>query len=172
MSNPTPQEIPQSTASPTKKGNNCLALSLGCAGVIVLLTIGGIVFAYFSFKEGVKYVEKNVLEGQSIQDFLKEAENNPIKAAVSLNPGVEWVGENPQDGTYTIRIKETDELYTISIAEANKGRIIFRNTKGEEVSIDPTGQILIKSHDSSSDTSVPTGPERAAEPQENEHQER
>lgn len=163
----TPQ-FPATQAVPAKKNNTCLYLGLGCAGAVILFLIIGGILAYFGVKQGLKYVEKSILpEGQTIQGILKEAEQNPVKAAIMLNPELEWVGEDAAAGTFTIRFKETGETLTISAANARDGRIVLRNEKGEEITLDISGNITTKPAPDAGGETAAESAEESAPPAEN-----
>ena len=127
-SQPQPQHAPAG-APPPRKTSPWVWVAVGCGGlmVIVLLvvTVGGFLLA------------------RKAKDFVADAEKNPAMAAarlaVSVNPELEIVEADDDNGIITVRNKRTGEEFTVDMADAEKGKIRFRNEKGEEISFSTKG---------------------------------
>lgn len=122
-----------SSQTPPKKGMSTLVkVLLGC-GVLLLLGVGScvVVSGYF-LKKGVNKLEA----------FAKEVESNPDAAAVRaaemalrLNPEVDVVSSNPEEGTITVREKATGKEVTFDLEDIKSGKFSI-TADGEETHVD------------------------------------
>lgn len=128
---PPTQPPSQSQYQPTPTGPTAARktspwvwVAVGCGGLLVIVLLAVTVGGY--------------LLARKAKDFVAEAEKNPamaaVRLAVSMNPELEIVEADEDDGIITVRNKRTGEEFTVDMAEAEKGKIRFRNEKGEEIS--------------------------------------
>jgi len=125
-----PYQPPPAGATPVRKTSPWVWVAVGCGGLLIIIllavTVGGFLFA------------------RKAKDILAEAEGNPamaaVRLAVSMNPELEVVDADDDDGIITVRNKRTGEEFTVDMAEAEQGRIRFRNEKGEEISFSTRGE--------------------------------
>jgi len=120
----TPPPMPQAPAG-KKKTSPLIWILVGCGGLVLLVAIIMLVAGVFVAKKASSY--------------LKDAEKNPALAAakmvVAMNPELETVSTDDAAGTITIRNKKTGEVVTLDLEDVKKGKIRFRNEKGEEAEI-------------------------------------
>lgn len=128
---PPPQQPPPPPAgdptytpggAPKKKGLPPLAwVGIGC-GVIALI---GLVLV--------------LAGGLWVGSKVKEAADNPematAKTIVRLNPELELVESDDDEGTLTVRNTRTGEVLTVDVSEVREGRFSFRDEEGQETSI-------------------------------------
>jgi hypothetical protein len=94
-----------------------------------LLIIGAI--AFFALSYFVYNKARQV--GREIQDRPALA---AAKAIVAMNPDVEYVSEDDDKGTITIRDKKTGETITMSADDASKGKLSFKKDGKDVASIE------------------------------------
>jgi hypothetical protein len=74
------------------------------------------------------------------KNFVEGAAKNPAVAAakvvVAANPELEIVSADEEGGTVTIRNKKTGEVITLDAKDIEKGKLVFRSEKGEEIRIE------------------------------------
>ena len=126
-----PPPPPMAQAPPAKKKTSPLLwILIGCGGLVLLAAVIMLVAGVFVAKKASSY--------------LKDAEKNPALAAakmvVALNPDLETVSADESAGTITIRNKKTGEVVTLDLEDVKKGKIRFRNEKGEETEISASGE--------------------------------
>ena len=123
-----PPPMPQAPAG-KKKTSPLVWILVGCGGLVLLVAIIMLVGGYFVAKKAGSY--------------LKDAEKNPALAAakmiVAMNPELETVSADDAAGTITIRNKKTGEVVTLDLEDVKKGKIRFKNEKGEEAEISASG---------------------------------
>jgi hypothetical protein len=121
----TPPPAPPVTPAPAqKKGLGPLAwIGIGC---VVLLLLAALMTATCSY-----FVGKKVKEVAGDLDF----EENPIRASaemmVRLNPELDLVEVDDDEGTMTIRNKRTDEIVTLDFGDIAEGRWGWTTDEGE-----------------------------------------
>ena len=126
-----PPPMPQGPmgAPAAKKTSPLVWILVGCGGLVLLVAIIMLVAGVFVAKKAGTY--------------LKDAEKNPAMAAakmiVAMNPELETVSADDAAGTITIRNKKTGEVVTLDLEDVKKGKIRFRNEKGEEAEISASG---------------------------------
>lgn len=143
MASSIPQGPPPAPAG-AKKTSPLVWILVGCGGLVLLVAIIMLVAGVFVAKKAGSY--------------LKDAEKNPAMAAakmiVAMNPELETVSADDAAGTITIRNKKTGEVITLDLEDVKKGKIRFKNEKGEEAEISAsgdgeTGKLEIKSSEGS-----------------------
>ncbi|MEW6336858.1 MAG: hypothetical protein ACOY3Y_19005 [Acidobacteriota bacterium] len=128
---PMPPQPPMTSApAPRKKTSPWVWVLAGCGGLLVIvilaLAVGGFFFA------------------KKVKTFAEGAEKNPAVAAAKVialvNPDIEIVSSDDGKGTVTLRNKKTGEEITVDAEDIKKGRLKFRNEKGEEVTFESSGE--------------------------------
>ena len=119
-----PPAQPVTPTPPQKKGLGPLAwVGIGC---LVLLLLAALTTATCSY-----FVGKKVKEVAGDLDF----EENPIRASaemmVRLNPELDLVEVDDDEGTMTIRNKRTDEVVTLDFGDIAEGRWGWTTDEGE-----------------------------------------
>ncbi len=115
--------------APTKKGLPVWAwIGIGCGAlmvlVVIVVTIGGFLVA------------------NKVKDVAADFEENPAMATarmiVKLNPELEEVSTNEEEGTITVRNTKTGEEITVNFEDIEEGKFSF--TSGDrEITVDATG---------------------------------
>ncbi|HUK14521.1 MAG TPA: hypothetical protein VLW17_14570 [Thermoanaerobaculaceae bacterium] len=132
MATPTPQApTPAAPAAPAKKGTSPLVWILaGCGGLVLIAAIVMLVGGY--------------LVAHKAKGFIEAAKKNPAMAAakfaVAVNPDLEVVSEDDDHGVLTIRNKKTGEQITMNAEDIKQGKLKFKNEKGEEVTLQGSGE--------------------------------
>ena len=106
---------------PSKKGLSPWAwIAIGCGGLIVI--------AFILMSAGMWFA------GKKIQQVAEDFEDNPAKSAaellVKMNPELELVESDEDEGVLTIRNKETGEVASFDYSEIEKGKIRFESDEG------------------------------------------
>jgi hypothetical protein len=106
---------------PSKKGLSPWAwIAIGCGGLIII--------AFVLMSAGMWFA------GKKIQQVAEDFEDNPAKSAaellVKMNPELEMVESDEDEGTLTIRVKETGEVATFDYSEIEEGKIRFESDEG------------------------------------------
>jgi hypothetical protein len=130
---PPPPQIPQAAApapAAAKKTSPLIWVLVGCGGLVLLAAIIMLVAGVFVAKK--------------VGSYAKDAEKNPAMAAakliVAMNPELETVSTDDSAGTITIRNKKTGEVITVDLDDVKKGKIRFKNEKGESAEISASGE--------------------------------
>jgi hypothetical protein len=129
---PSPPVPPATTLAPLAKARTSpwVWVAVGCGGVLVVVLLAALAGGY--------------LLARKAKDIVGDAGKNPavaaVKLAIAFNPNLEVVESDEDGGVITIRNKRTGEVFTVDMAEAKQGHIVFRNEKGEEISITATGK--------------------------------
>jgi hypothetical protein len=115
-------------AAPKKKGLPPLAwVGIGCG---VLLLLGALVFAVL-----VGWGVKKAGDLAHDMEDPNTASMTIAKTIVRVNPELELVDSDDDDGTLTIRNKKTGEVLTVDVSEVEEGRFSFKGEDGEEVTM-------------------------------------
>ncbi len=96
---------------------------IGCAGLLVLLMVVMLVVGMF--------VTKKVKEVAS--DFEKNPEIAAARLLVKLNPEIEEVEVDEEEGTITVRNKKTGEIFTADVDDLKEGRFTITGEDGKAV---------------------------------------
>jgi hypothetical protein len=117
-----PPAPPQPVTPAQKKGLSPLAwIGIGC---LVLLLLAALMTATCSY-----------FVGKKIKDVAGDIEENPIRATaemmVRLNPELDLVEVDDEEGTMTIRNKRTDEVVTVDFGDIAEGRWGWSTDEGE-----------------------------------------
>ena len=96
---------------------------IGCAGLMALVMIVLLV--------GAMFVTKKVKEVAS--DFEKNPEIAAARMLVKLNPEIEEVEVNEDEGTITVRNKKTGEVFTADVDDLKEGRFTITGEDGTAV---------------------------------------
>ena len=149
--------MPPQMPNAPKKGMSGLAIvGIGCAGLaLVVLVVGVLLMKACTSK---------------LKDFANDMEKNPAKTvallAIKGNPDVELVSTNDATNEITVRDKKTGEVTTLSFNDIAQGKFKYKNSKGDEVTIDAAnqggkGNIVVKDKNG---TTVISGDAQAAPP--------
>jgi len=125
----TESGAPMGPPSSEKKGIGTLAwVAIGCGALILI--------AFVFMSAGTWFAAKKIKEVSG--DF----QENPAKAAaelvVKMNPDLELVESNEDEGSITVRQKSSGETATFDYSQIQKGKLAFE-AGGEELSVDVTG---------------------------------
>jgi len=122
---PPAQPTQQPPAAP-KKTSPWVWVAVGCGALLLVVTLVFVVGGLWLFKKG--------------KDFVRTAEKNPAVAAAKIaaaaNPDIEVVSADDAAGTVTLRDKKTGEVITMDAKEIQKGKLVFRNEKGEKLTVE------------------------------------
>jgi len=112
-------------APPAKKTSILVWIAAGC-GVLLLVVL-------------VVLIAGGLFIGRKAKEFAAGAEKNPAlvvaKMIAAANPDIEVVAEDADAGTLTLRNKKTGETITMNAEDIKDGKISFKSSKGEEVTI-------------------------------------
>ncbi len=96
---------------------------IGCAGLLVLVMIALLVLGMFVTKK--------------VKEVAGDFENNPEIAAarliVKLNPEIEEVEVDEDEGTITVRNKKSGEIYVADVDDLKEGRFTLTGEDGKAV---------------------------------------
>ena len=111
-----PAMPPTSSPAPVKKGMPGIAwVGIGCGGLLVIaIIVGAIVFSKV----------KGTLE-----DFAANPEKAAAEMIVSMNPELEMVSQDEENGTMTIRTKDGKEM-TLSYQDIAEGKMEVTDADG------------------------------------------
>lgn len=123
---PPPATPPPAPQPAPKKGLPPLAwVGIGC-GVLLLI-------ALVLFAAGTWWV------GKKVRDVAGDFENNPAMATakmmVRLNPDLELVDSDDEEGTITVRDKRENKEYTFDLHDIEEGKLDILTGEGEESSV-------------------------------------
>ncbi|MGB5814816.1 MAG: hypothetical protein WBH85_18655 [Thermoanaerobaculia bacterium] len=133
----TPPPAPPVTPPPAqKKGLGPLAwVGIGCLVLLLLAALTTATCSYFVSKK--------------VKEVAGDFEKNPIRASaemvVRLNPELDLVEVDDEEGTMTIRNKRTDEVVTLDFGDIAEGRWGWSSDEGEvtfNVDTDEEGGIV------------------------------
>ena len=115
--------------TPEKKGLPVWAwVGIGCGALIVLVMIVMTVAGF--------------LVANKVKDVAADFEDNPAMATarliVKLNPELEEVSTDEEEGTITVRNTKTGEIVTVNFDDIENGKFSFTTDDGE-VTIDASG---------------------------------
>ena len=104
-----------------KKGLSPWAwVAIGCGGLIVVffivISLGGMFFA------------------KKVGDMAEDFQENPAAAAemlIKMNPDLELVESDRDEGTITIRDKDSGEVTTVNYEDIQEGKLSFETDEGE-----------------------------------------
>ena len=118
---------PQTTQ---KKGLGPLAwIAIGCGGLILIAFLVMSVAIWFGARKA--------------KDWAQDFEEDPAKAAaemlVKVNPELEMVESDENEGTITIRVKETGEVATFDYSEIQEGKLSLESSEGR-IAFDATSE--------------------------------
>lgn len=133
-----------SSTSPSPDGNSKKGLSpiawvgIGCGGLVVLgfiVIVAGGMFIGSKVKEGIEQVNDN-------------PERFAAEMIVKVNPDMEMVEANDEEGKMTIKMKKTGEELTFSYADIKEGKFTVKTSKGGTINVDgKSNQIVAKDAD-------------------------
>lgn len=122
---PPPPPMQPTPPPPAKKTSILVWIAAGC-GVLVLVVL-------------VVMIAGGIFLGRKAKEFAAGAEKNPAlvvaKMIAAANPDIEVVAEDAEAGTLTLRNKKTGEVITMNAEDIKDGKISFKSSKGEEVTI-------------------------------------
>ena len=122
---PPMQPTPPPPAQPAKKTSVLVWIAAGC-GILLLVVL-------------IVMIAGGIFIGRKAKEFAAGAEKNPAlvvaKMIAAANPDIEVVAEDADAGTLTLRNKKTGEVITMNAEDIKDGKISFKSSKGEEVTI-------------------------------------
>lgn len=111
-----------------KKGLGLWWIAIGC-GVLVII-------AFVVMSAGLWF------GGKMVKNVVEDFEDNPAKTVakgiVMANPELEMVETDDDEGTITVRVKETGETATFDYSQIKEGKLSFESSEGT-MSFDATG---------------------------------
>jgi len=115
--------------TPAKKGLPVWAwVGIGCGALAILVMIVVTVAGFFL--------------ASKVKDVAADFEKNPAMATarmiVKLNPELEEVATDEEDGTITVRNTKTGEEITVNFEDIEEGKFSF-TSGGREITVDATG---------------------------------
>jgi hypothetical protein len=115
--------------APAKTGLPVLAwVGIGCGALVILAVIVMTVAGF--------------LVANKVKDVAADFEDNPAMATarliVKLNPELEEVSTDEDEGTITVRNTKTGEIVTVNFADIEEGKFSFTTDEGE-VTVDASG---------------------------------
>ena len=114
---------------PQKKSKALMWVLVGCGTFIVLGVIAVMLGGYFVWNKAKQAgFDPDLME--------KKPELAVAKMMVAANPDIEFVSSDDEKGTITIKDKKSGETMTISLEEAQKGKIVFRKDGQDEVTLE------------------------------------
>jgi hypothetical protein len=130
MVDPAPPSVPPAPAAPARKSMGVFPkILIGCAGLLVVLGLVASLAVWWGARK--------------LRGMAAGAEKNPAAFAAKLmtagNPELEVVSQDDDRRTVTIRNKKTGESLTVNAAELEKGKLAFRNEKGEQLTVEGSG---------------------------------
>ena len=104
-----------------KKGLGALAwIAIGCGGLIII--------AFIVMSAGLWF------GGKMVKNVVEDLEENPAKTIakgiVMANPELEMVETDDDEGTITVRVKESGELATFDYSQIQEGKLSFESSEG------------------------------------------
>jgi hypothetical protein len=119
-----PAMPPTSSPTPAKKGMPTIAwVGIGCGGLLIIaIIVGSVIFS--------------MLKGK-FDDFAKNPEKAGAELVVSMNPDLEMVSQDEEQGEMTIRTKDGKEV-TLSYKDISEGRITVEDADGNVTNIGST----------------------------------
>ena len=127
---PPPAAAPIPGPAPKKKTSPWVWILVGCGSIVLI--------GLLALAAGTYFV------GKKISGFAKDAEKNPAVAAakviVAFSPDLEIVSSDDEAGTVTVRNTKTGEEITMNAEDIKKGRLKFKNEKGEEDTFEAKGE--------------------------------
>jgi hypothetical protein len=152
-----PPVVPPQMPNAPKKGTSVLAIvGMGCGVLALVVLVGGFLLMRACTSK--------------LKDFANDMEKNPAKTtallAVKMNPDLELVSTNDATNEITVRDKKSGEVTTLSFNDIAQGKFKYKNSKGEEVTIDAAnqggkGNIVVKDKNG---TTVISGDAQSAPP--------
>ena len=121
----TPPPPPPSAVPVKKKTSPWVWVLVGCLGLFVIC---GVIFGVATF-----FIAKKA------KGFVEEMADNPVKKSVEMmvrmNPDLELVSSDDDEGTMTIRDKTTGKETTLNWSDIAEGKLTFE-TDGESYTVD------------------------------------
>jgi hypothetical protein len=105
-----------------KKGLSPLAwIGIGC-GVLILI-------AFFVMSAGLWFGGKMI--NRVVEDFEEDPARKTAELIVKMNPELELVETDKDEGTITVRIKESGEVATFDYSQIEEGKLTFESPEGK-----------------------------------------
>jgi len=125
---------PQAGGAPApKKTSPWIFVLIGCAGLIVFAGLAAMLGGYFIFHKAK--------EAGLDADLVKEKPGLAMaKIMASINPDVEVVSVDEDNGKITIRDKKTGKTVTVDMDDVKNGHISIQSEDGETATMDVTGK--------------------------------
>ncbi len=125
---------PQAGGGPApKKTSPWIFVLIGCAGLIVFAGLAAMLGGYFIFHKAK--------EAGLDADLMKEKPGLAMaKMMASINPNVEVVSVDEDNGKITIRDKKTGKTVTVDMDDVKNGHIRINSENGETATMDVTGK--------------------------------
>ena len=108
--------------APAKKGLPIWAwIGIGCGSLVIMVLVVVMVAGFFV--------------ANKVKDVAADFEDNPAMATarmiVKLNPELEEVSTDEDEGTITVRNKKTGEEITVNFEDIEEGKLSFTTDEGE-----------------------------------------
>src|SRR5205809_3119634 len=127
---PPQQQFPP--PPPQKKSNVLVWVIAGCATFVVIGIIAVFLGGYFVWNKA----KEAGLDPELMQKRPALAE---AKMMVEAKPDVELVSVDDEKGLITVKDKKTGKTLTVNLDEAEQGKIVFKDDKNEEVTLEAKG---------------------------------
>jgi len=127
-----PPQYPQG-GPPQKKSKVWLWVLAGCGTFVLLGMVAFIAAGYFVWNKAQEAgLDPELMESQPA---LAAA-----KLVTALNPDLELVSVDEEEGLITIREKKTGKTVTVNVDQARAGKIVFEAEGEEPVTVEATGE--------------------------------
>ena len=123
------------TGQEEKKGLSTLAwVAIGCGSLVVFGFVVFMALGIFVFNKGKEVIDE-ATGGMSISDFVEDLQDNPAKVAaetvVRVNPDLELVSTDDDEGTITFRNSQSGEEITLDFEDLAEGRFGVSTEEGD-----------------------------------------
>ena len=139
---------------PRKKGLPTAAwIAIGCGGLFVIAVIAIFGLGFFAVQKGKEVVAEST-GSESFSDFMDDLRDNPAKktaeAMIALDPDLELISTNDEEGTITFVNNRTGERATLDFEDIAEGRFSVTTDEGEyrvDASSDGEGGVTLTGPD-------------------------
>ncbi|HWN97740.1 MAG TPA: hypothetical protein VNS63_00560 [Blastocatellia bacterium] len=124
---PPQQQFPQ--PPPQKKSNVLTYILVGCGTFVILGVIAVVAGGYFVWNKAKE-------AGLDPELMQKQPALAAAKMMVAMNPDIELVSVDEAKGLITVKDKKTGETVTINLADAQKGKVVFKKDGEDDVTVE------------------------------------
>lgn len=130
---PNPPPPPQMNRPPqmpvaAKKSGPWLWILAGCGTLLVIAVIAVAGIGYFAYRKAKQ-------AGLDTELLQKNPALASAKMIVAMNPDLELISTDDENGTLTIKDKKSGKVITVNTQDIKDGKITFSDEKNENVSI-------------------------------------